>query len=202
MKITKIVTQKNNSRLSIFADGKFLCGLDLEVLSSLNLKVGDTITEEIKEIFNKENSHSKCMRSALSLLNYRNRTSFELRKKLKEKFFDESEIEYTVNKLVNDHIIDDNNFLETYISYYKSSVSKQKIIQKLWQQGVPNHVIMAKIDEIFNEDDEYKSCLEAMNMKTRSMSIEKDKLIRHLLYKGYKYNVVSKVINDHFQKKD
>lgn len=199
MKITKIEPQtKNPERANIFADGKFFCGLDIDVMYSLNIKEGCDITEELEKTFKEANQKSKCMRKALSLLNYRDRTTYELRKKLKKSLFDKNEIDYTVEKLENNHYIDNDNFLSTYISFYKDTVSKTKIIQKLWQLGVPNDVILSKLEMYYNETDEYASCLAAMNAKIRFAPMEKAKLIRHLLYKGYKYSVVSQVLQEHF----
>ncbi|MBQ0105824.1 MAG: regulatory protein RecX, partial [Armatimonadetes bacterium] len=135
---------------------------------------------------------------ALSLLNYRDRTTYELKRKLLEHKFDEKEIEYTVSRLVSEKYIDDDNFISSYINYHKSSASKAKIIQKLWLLGIPNELIQTKINEIYPEDEEYSSCLEAMTNKLRSPSCDREKLIRHLMYKGYKYSTVSQVLRDHF----
>ena len=100
MKITKIESQKNNEeRVNIYCDHKFFCGLDLDVLHSLSLKEGSEITPELKSTIDKYNIESKCFRKAINLLNYRDRTTYELKKKLKEKSFDQAEIELTVEKL-------------------------------------------------------------------------------------------------------
>lgn len=202
MKITRIEPQKNNpDRANIFAEGKFFCGMDWEVIHSLNIKEGTEITPELEKTFREQNELSKCMRKALSLLNYRDRTSFELKKKLKENSFDEKEIELTVNRLTENNYINDNSFLETYINFHKDTVSKTKITQKLWLLGVPTDLIASKISQIFSENDEYNSCLAAMESRIR-ITPEKEKLIRHLIYKGYKYDTVSKVIRDHFPEKN
>ncbi|MBQ0104428.1 MAG: hypothetical protein KBT47_00115, partial [Armatimonadetes bacterium] len=97
MKITKIEQQKNNpDRVNIFANNCFFSGLDIEFLVSLSLKEGDEITPETERAVREQNALSKCLRKALSLLNYRDRTTYELKRKLLEHKFDEKEIEYTV----------------------------------------------------------------------------------------------------------
>ncbi len=199
MKITKIEPQKKNpDRVNIYADNNFLCGLDVEVLLSLSLKEGVEITTSLKSTLDQYNSQSKCARKAYNLLNYRDRTTFELKKKLKEKGFDQAEIDLTVEKLKSLGYVNDNNFLDNYISSNKSSLSKTKLAQKLWLMGVPSDLVKEKLNEHFQEDDEYNSCLLAMNNKIRYQTCERDKLIRHLLYKGYKYDTILKVLKDHF----
>ena len=204
MKISKIEIQKTNpDRVNIYCDNKFYCGIDVEVYYSLKLSKGSEITDEIKAEIDKQNALSKCYRKAVSLLNYRDRTSFELRKKLKEKLFDEKEINWAITKLENEGYVNDNNFLETYITYYKDSLSKLKITQKLWQMGIPLDLIRDKLNQYFNDEtDEYKACLLVMEAKIRYTKMEREKLFRHLLYKGFTYNTVTKVLNDHFPKDD
>ena len=199
MKITKIEPQKNNpDRVNIYVDDKFFTGLDAEVLFSLSLKEGTTVTPALKSTLDTYNSQSKCVRKAYSLLNYRDRTTFELKRKLKEKGFDQAEIDLTIEKLQSLGYINDNNFLDNYISSSKSSVSKTKLAQKLWLMGVPSDLVKEKLNEHYEDEDEYNSCLTAMNNKIRYQVCERDKLIRHLLYKGYKYDTVLKVLKDHF----
>ncbi|MBQ7256966.1 MAG: RecX family transcriptional regulator [Abditibacteriota bacterium] len=199
MKITKIEPQKNNpDRVNIYADNKFFCGLDLDVLSTLSLKEGVEITPALKSTIDDYNLKSKCFRKALNLLNYRDRTTYELKKKLKEKGFDEAEIDLTVEKIKLLGYINDNSFLDTFISSHKSSVSKGKIAQKLWQLGIPGDLVNEKLTEHFHEGDEYSSCLTAMKNKIRYQACEREKLMRHLLYKGYKYDTIVKVLKDHF----
>lgn len=199
MKITKIEIQKKNSeRVNIFVDEKFFCGLDINVMIELSLKEGMIVTKELEKKFKESNEVSKCMRKALSLLNYRDRTSFELFKKLKEKSFDENEINLTIDKLIDLNYLNDDNFICNYISYNKDNVSKQKIIQKLWQFGVPQDLIFEKLNQIYGEDDEFSSCLKTLENKIRYVDCEREKLIRFLLYKGYKYDTVMKAIKYHY----
>ena len=64
--------------------------------------------------------------------------------------------------------------------------------------GIPSDLVNEKLKEHFQEGDEYASCPDAMKNKIRYQSCERDKLLRHLLYKGYKYDTVIKVLTDHF----
>ena len=202
MKITKIEIQKNNTeRVNIYIDGKFFCGLDISAMKDLSVKEGMTLTDALEKKFKESNELSKCMRKALSLLNYRDRTSFEIIKKLKEKSFDENEINLTVKKLIELNYLNDDNFISNYINYQKDCVSKQKIIQKLWQFGVPQDLINSKLNQIYKADDEYTSCLKALENKIRYIHCEKDKLVRYLMYKGYRYDTVSKVIKEYYNGK-
>jgi len=207
MIITKISPQvKNENRVNIFVDNEFYCGIDTYLLIDLGIKKGDLLTDNLKEILLKSNNIAKCNKKALALLSYRDRTSFELKKRLLEADFDIETINVTIEKLTKLGFINDNLFLDNYIKSKIQTTSKIKIMQNLVILGLPKKIIEEKLNENVSEEDELSSIEQILQKKIQSLSgdniTKKQKVIRYLIGKGFKYNSISKVVSDHFPSDD
>ena len=100
-------------------------------------------------------------------------------------------------------LINDENFA---LSYIKSNpnYSANKLKQKLFNFGVKKQIV----DLVLNDFDNYEGCekcaVKFMKNKDHTQKT-KEKLIRHLLGKGYNWNDIGKVLNlfdfeyDHFE---
>ncbi len=106
--------QKRPKRLIIFAD-KSVFEISEDVFVSTALEVGQEIDDQyLAELVEKESYHN-AFHASLSLLNYRMRSKAELKRRLKEKGYNDSTIGQVLVKLVEKNFLDDEAFAKAFI---------------------------------------------------------------------------------------
>ncbi len=85
--------------------------------------------------------------SALSLLEYADRTEQQLRQKLKERQYPEDEIQETLLFLKEYHFLDDAAYAKRYVRSVASKKSVRQIVAALEQRGVARELIEAALEE-------------------------------------------------------
>ena len=131
------------------------------------------------------------MEAASAYLANRMRTVQELRKYLKEKEYDTSEIDATVDELISLHYLDDNLYAERYYEYNREKKRGiKRAAAELKERGVDEAVIKnAGEDFLYNNKvDEYEDAL-SVGLKVAEGRKVDDKLVakiaRKLEAKGY-----------------
>ena len=131
------------------------------------------------------------MEAASAYLANRMRTVHELRKHLKEKEYDESEIDETVDELISLHYLDDNLYAERYYEYNREKKRGiKRAAAELKERGVDEAVIKNAAEDFLynNKVNEYEDAL-AVALKVAEGKEVDDKLIskiaRKLETKGY-----------------
>ncbi len=98
--------------------------------------------EEIKRI-------EAVREAALKILNYSDKTSFELRKKLMEKGFEEEYVNLVIGSLLESGIVDDSRYARIYIkSKTESGKGYMWIKNKLYQKGVESSVVEYAFEDL------------------------------------------------------
>lgn len=126
---------------------------------------------------------------------YQERCSFDVRKKLKTLSVPDNLIDTVINKLTDENFLNEERFVEVFVrSKVKAAWGKQKICAALKMKQIPDYLISEHLSNIDNED--YSERITAVIEKWRNTHKDapKDKLIRHLMSKGYSYNDISKLI--------
>ena len=198
--ITKIEAQKNNrERVNIYIDDNFFSGLDLELVYSLNLSKGKEINEkELKELIYKDNI-SKAKNKAFKIINKAEQSEKTLRDKLSD--YDEDIIDIVIEYLKDCKFINDKDFAKR-IAHSNSNVSrfgKNKIKQNLYKKGIDKEYIDEAIEDI-DEDIEFENALYLAEKRFKSIKNEDkrkvyQKLMQHLTYKGFNYDITKKAIS-------
>ena len=196
-KITKITPQiKNPERLNVFVDGEFFIGLEEFYIADLGLKTGKEMTNELAEKLLNTSRISDCMKKAFNLLAYRNRTSFELSKRLKEVGFSSDEIDFTIKKLDSIGYLNDEKFLKDYIgSAVRKGHSERKIAFSLSTLGVPKEEYTHFIDKICTEDSQAEAVERLIEKKIKELSKldkykKKQRLVAYLSGKGFDFEII------------
>ena len=205
MVITDVKKQKNNSsRYNIFIDSVFCFSASKEDLIKYSLiedsEVGD---EELKNII-KKCEEASAYDYALVLLGIRDYSLRDMRSKLKQRYYSEQTISSVLSKLQSYEFINDERYAKKYVDYSLNikKIGKIKIMHDLHNKGVK----LANIDSI--EIDEEKQFENAYNQALKKMSSIKntlkpaEKVIRYLLYKGYEFNLIKKVIERLFKNEE
>ena len=199
--ITKIEIQKNNKeRVNIYIDDEFFTGLDLELVDNLKLKKGSIIDEEkLKELISKDN-FSKAKNKALRIVNKAEQSEKTLRDKLSD--YDENTINEVIEYMKELRYLDDKGFAQR-IAYSNSNISrfgKNKIKQNLYKKGIDKNDIEYVLSNL-DEDTELENALYLARKRYKSIKNEDkrkvyQKLMQHLTYKGFSYNITKKAISN------
>ncbi|MFW6078448.1 MAG: regulatory protein RecX, partial [Gemmatimonadota bacterium] len=152
MRITAIESQANSAeRVNVYVDGEFRCGVAFELVRRAGLRSGDRVDAATLERLEREDLAWKAREAAYSLLAYRARTRWELRRRLSRKGFPEAVVEATVDAMVEKGYVDDASFAA---SFARDRVrlrpsGPRRIVRELRAKGVAAEVAGPIVEEVF-----------------------------------------------------
>ena len=200
MKITDITPQKHNkNRVSVFVDGEYSFSLDDTDMVRLKVKIGNEITEDEIEIFNKECNLSKAKNRIMQLINRKAATKKMIADDLYKHGFDKEIIDIALDEFERLGYIDDELFA---IEYAKAAYSfkrhgKVRIISDLVYKGVPRDIAQNVIDDL--DTDERESITEIMTERFSNADFsdykEKQRVVRYFASRGFKLSDIFAVID-------
>ena len=124
----KIVRVKRSSKYSdriiIHLDDKSVFRIPEDVFVSNPLHAGETVSLEKIASFGKKMRLQEARDAAFRLLGYRMRSIAEMKKRLKDKDFDEEEIGKTIHYLIDKKYLNDEEFGRAFV---KEKVKNKKI---------------------------------------------------------------------------
>ena len=134
----------------------------------------------------------------MDLLARREHSFFELKAKLLQKNFNEDSISQELHRLVDDHLLDDSRFTESFFSFsMRKGKGPLRIESELQQRGVSNDVIQHFLLEV----DDHKWIQIATDVLKKKLGKakqvdydEKLKLMRFLSNRGFTNLQVIKAI--------
>lgn len=204
--ITAIEKQKRlPKRRSLFLDGKFVCGLDEEIVLDLKLKVGQEIDEaEVSQAIFKEEVR-KAKDYALNLLTYRPRSCQEIRDKLKGKNYDEEVVEEVIGQLRELNFLDDSQFAHSWAEsrLLNKPMGRRLLEQELRQKGIDRGIIEEVSQSTFDKHNEEGLAL-ALARKRLKSYLKVDELTRkrrlysYLGRRGFSSETISQVLQELF----
>lgn len=199
MQITELVPQKRHkNRLNVYVDGEFSFGIDEFDAFRLKLKAGKEITEdEISEI--KETViFSKCKEYTLSLVSARFYTEEGIKRKLKEKEYDEETIEKTIEFLKEYNLINDFDYAKKYIEECLNlkKYGRNKIKMQLREKGILGDTIDEAMS-YFDFDELENSNLAELVEKKLGGDFEYKNIMktkRYFMSRGYDFGLIDRAI--------
>ena len=193
--ITKIETQKNKSRVNIFVDDSFFCGLNKETAVIFGLKENKEVDEEKLKVAVFESEVKSAFEKSLDYLGRRMYTKKELIERLTQKGYVKEVAERVIEKLEEYRYIDDKLFAKQFFQS-NGHLSKRVIQGKLIQKGVANDIISEIIEERTGESEFELCLLQAKKyLKSKKVNDIKDiqKMQASLARKGFDFDTIKKV---------
>lgn len=200
MIVEKIEYSDSYNLVKLVISGEYFY-LSYDYYNDLNLSIDDEIDFDLfKDIVN-EDQFNRCKNYALKQISYSQKTSFDIRKKLREKKYSKSNIDKTIEFLESYQLVDDEAYVRAYVNDKSrlSGWSKNKIFYKLKAKSIPDSLISKYLDQI-SDEEEYQKALELAKKKARGdFSFEnKQKVYRFLAGRGFAYDIVSRCIGEIF----
>ena len=205
MKIVK-VKKCGRNRVEILFDNDKNAALAYEVFLKNQLKLNQEISEEFLSFLFDEDQKYQVKQSAL---NYLARRQHEIKTKLRQKKFDKTLVELTLDELEQNYYVDDRSFAKLFTDEKVKAKNwgKNKIKSELIKRGVSSKIIAEVIEEKFSNDLEIESGLELARKKLKKLINRKldQKKIQTSIYsflvsRGYDYDlckqIFTKLFND------
>lgn len=201
MKIEKISKQKNGKYKILFDDGESLTTFD-EVILKHQLLFGHEITPNLYHEIETETSYYEVFNQVVSYIEHRLRSKKEIREYLEKKAIDEVDTERIMKTLEEKGFIDDDRFLEAYISdkLYLSKVGPLKIMKDLLSHDISEEKIRSVLDGIPNEvlyDRLYKQMEKRIKSNHKyARGILKQKLVSYFMEQGYTKELITSIFDE------
>jgi regulatory protein len=130
---------------------------------------------------------------------WQERCENDVRRKLTSFRLSDSQEDAVVKSLKENGFLDERRYVESFVrSKVKASWGRQKIVAALRAKGIPSELINNACSEISADDytDRLRTAIDKWHRLHPDVANAREKLIRHLLSKGYSIGEVLKVIDN------
>ena len=211
--ITKITTQtKNTERFNIFTDDgsgeRFAFSVDSDTLIKYQLKKGMELDDFSLMEIQYHDDIRKTYNAAVQYLARRMRSEKEIRNYLKQKEADEPIIDEVIHKLAEQNYLNDKEFAFAFVrtQIHTTDNGPDVISRELKEKGISAEIAGEALNEYPREQQIEKASKitsKFLHKTTKeSWKVQKQKLEQLLLRKGYSYEVIQLVIQEHEGEKE
>lgn len=199
-RITDITRQKRNkSRVSIYIDGEFVCGLDAVTAVGSRLNIGDDVSpEELKRIVFASEANSAFER-AVGYLSLSPRSKKEIARYLKDKGYDGDVAEEVLDRLDKYRYVDDRAYAESFVKSKSKKYGCMRLKSELKQKGIASDIIEEVLNGESDEDGERPSesdnAYDIAQKYLRSHAPDKQKLRRFLAARGFTWDAIGSAVS-------
>lgn len=203
--IKNILPLKDDKKrqLIIFDDDSTVCILNTAV-KEYNLSAGNQISVEKATEIADAAEEMFAFGKAVDALGRCQKSQKEMRLYLKEKGFKWDIAVKVVDKLIGYGYLDDNTYIEAYVSHYGKSTGRRKLIYDLsTEKGLDSKFAENYVSEVFDEEAEIEKAVNLLtifikrNKKTDNL---KQKAYGHLRNKGFEGDIASSALDIIFNK--
>lgn len=203
------VQKKYPSRLSIFLDGKYFCGVSEEVAVKHQLKKGIHIDEEQLKALIYDDELLKARNYVYMLLSRRMYSTKEIQYKLKGQGYTDDIIKDIISKMEGFGYVNDKIFAEEWVRSRINNRPKGLSLLKheLRNKGIEEETIENVLNETMSETVQYDLALELAKKRIKSYKNDdeisvKRKLYAYLSRHGFGYDIIKAVMDEVMKKRD
>lgn len=217
MIVTSLEAQKKDtSRISLYIDGLFSCGISANTLAKYSLYVGKEIGQEtLDELFESE-LESRFFERAASFLTKSPKTEKQVKQYLKKlefekrgKWFDslpnekfEQICNSVVSRLKEYSLLDDEIYAELFVTSRTKNRPRGKdiLIMELISKGVGKEVAINVVNRLVNDEYSLLESVYRKKYKEEKIGKEDRKKIDFLRRKGFNWDLIEQFINNESSK--
>jgi regulatory protein len=198
--ITSVEKQKKSrNRYNIFLNEQFAFSVHEDMLVIYRLLKGEYVNATRIEMIITEDEYHKAFLEALRFVGRRPRSRKEIELKLEENGYGEETVTRTIQKLIEQKIIDDEQFANMWTEHRLFSQKKGRrwVQQELQQKGLSKELIQEALANV-NKEAEFEAAYDIAKKKwltTKGEPFErKHKLAAFMLRRGYSNTMVNTVL--------
>lgn len=197
--ITDLVqTKKNNKQMyEVYIDGENVGLYHLEIVVKHGLQVGKKIEREDLEKALIESSTILAMEKSLNYLSKAMKSKKEMIKYLYDKGYKKVVVDAVISKLEEYNYINDLTYAKYFLSTRESRQGNKKTKYELKTKGISDEIINELMEDREESADAIKTLADKFINKKAKTIENKNKLIRHLLSKGFEYASILNVIKEY-----
>lgn len=204
MVVTDII-EVTKAKSRVFLDGEFAFVLYKGELRLYKLRKDEEVSDATVDEILHTLLPKRAKKRSLMLLQKKDYTEMELRRKLQEGEYPQSAIDEAIEYVKSFHYIDDERYCRAYINCYASKWSKQQITTKLLAKGIDKRLTHAVYDELLrdgqldcNEEELIRDIIRKKHYNPNiSDAKQRQKLYHHLLYKGFSMEQIRHVLGEY-----
>lgn len=192
--ITSIEPQKKDKeRCNVYVDGRFYCGIKLEVAIKFHLKAGMQIEKSRLDEIQLETEKSQAMDRALTHLSASMKTKKQMRDFLAKKGYTEAVINYVSERLEYHKFVDDYAYCRAYVQSVTGK-GKRALEVDLFRRGAEKEAIETALNETEEDTDEAAAILTKYMRGKAADRQTLYKAFKYLLSKGYGYDTAKSAL--------
>ncbi len=189
-KITSIEPQvKDKTRCSVFVDGRFYCGIKLEVAVKHRLKAGTEIDKAELDKIQLETEKAQAVDKALTHISVSPKTEKQMRDFLTKKGYVGAVVEYVMERLHYYGYVDDKEYCRAYVNSV-SNKSKRAMEVELLKRGADKGAVEEALADYEDDEDNILILLKKYLRGKEPTKENVYKGCRYLIAKGYDYDAV------------
>ena len=193
-----------NKKANVSLDGKPALSLEPEVALKEGLMVGQELSDSRTAALVKASHQQQCYNAALRYLDYRPRSEYEMRQRLRQRGFDKDSIQAALSRLKEQGLIDDSDFARFWKDNRQSfSPRSQWLVGlELKQKGVPREFIKQVVSTIEDAENAHRVAVsKAHSLADCDYQSFRRRLGEHLKRRGFSYGVIIKTIERLWQER-
>lgn len=180
---------KNKNKVSVFADGEFLCSVTAVSIAKHRVKVNDEIDETTLKKVLDESDRETAFQKAVDSICRGAKTQKQVEEFLFKKGFSSDAVQFVINKMKEYRYIDDGEFVKSYVSAYKNTKGKRRIEYELKLKGLAQEYI-EQVESLLDSREDCIKNIAKKFMKNRQVDNSNlQKLFRHLANKGFDFEL-------------
>ncbi|MDE7400776.1 MAG: RecX family transcriptional regulator [Clostridia bacterium] len=189
-KITSIEPQvKDKSRCSVFVDGRFYCGIKLEVAVKHRLKAGTEIDKAELDKIQLETEKAQAVDKALTHISVSPKTEKQMRDFLTKKGYVGAVVDYVMERLHYYGYVDDREYCRAYVNSV-SNKSKRAMEVELLKRGADKGAVEEALSGYEDDEDNILILLKKYLRGKEPTKENVYKGCRYLVSRGYDYDAV------------
>lgn len=205
MKISSIEKQKHHkNRFSIFVDKKFSFGISDNVLTQLNLQIGQDVEPEDVVKISELDDIDKATKLAIRYKSFRPRTELEFKNFLIKKNYSTNVVGEVLKNLHSISFINDAEFARMFVSdRIKLRPASRLLLEKqLQQKGVSKSIASETLNKFYPAASELEIATKlaakkiSHKPKNKLSVAEVNKVVAYLLRRGFSYSIAHEVLKN------
>lgn len=192
--ITSIEPQKKDKlRCNVYVDGRFYCGIKLEVAVKYHLKAGMVIDKSKLDEIQLETEKGQALDKAMTHISASMKTEKQMRDFLAKKGYTEVVCDYVLERLKHYNFVDDYAYCRAYVESVKGK-GKRALEADLYKRGADKRAVEAALNAVEEDGD---AALEILKKYMRGKEQTREntyKGFKYLLSKGYGYDTAKSAL--------
>ena len=200
-KLLSLSLSKNKKQCIAVFDNNSELKISTDLALKYSLSKGREVSEESIGAIISEQRIIEAKSTAYNYASYKFRTAFQVKDKLRQKNFSQSEIQAAIEFLENFDLLDDEKFSRQYIesSLQRKNIGKTKLLASLLEKSIDKSIAKHAIEQYYPEEDTLAIALRSAEKKLRLISNKpqvkwRSLLISHLLRQGFSYEIINKTV--------